>query len=75
MKPSAALLILALALPAAGCGSLEPAVRPYERSLLDDPIMAPDRDPVSSNFERRVHECSEGARGGSGHVLTSRSCY
>lgn len=74
MKPIAALLIVALALPAAGCGGFEPAVKPYERSLLNDPIMDRDRDPVSSRHMRRVYECGEGARGGSGHPLSSRSC-
>jgi hypothetical protein len=75
MKTLASLLILALALPAAGCGSFEPAVRPYERALLDDPVMDRDRDPVSSGYMRHVYECGEGARGGTGEALTSRSCY
>jgi len=74
MKSLAAILILALALPAAGCGRLEPAVKPYERSLLNDPIMDPGRDPASSGFMRRVHECGEGARGGAGGAPTRGSC-
>jgi len=75
MKASAALLTLALALPVAGCGNFEPAVRPYERSLLEDPIMDRDRDPASSRYVRHVRECGEGARGGTGEALTSRSCF
>lgn len=75
MKPLAALLALALSLPLAGCGGFEPAVRPYERSLLTDPIMDRGRDPVASGYLRHVHECGEGARGGTGEALTSRSCY
>jgi len=75
MKPLAGLLILALALPSAGCGGLEPSVKPYERSLLNDPIMDRDRDPVSSGYMRRVYECGEGARGGTGDAPASRSCY
>ena len=75
MKPIAALLIVAVSLQAAGCGGFEPAVKPYERSLLDDPIMDRDRDPVSSRYIRRVYECGEGARGGSGDAPAHRSCY
>jgi len=75
MKPLAALLFLALVLPASGCGRLEPAVRPYERSQLNDPVMDPERDPVAANYMRRVLACGEGARGGNGQALPSRSCY
>jgi hypothetical protein len=59
-------LLLALTLPATGCGRLEPSVRPYERGLLADPIMRPDPDPVSSSYMRRVNESGEGARGATG---------
>jgi hypothetical protein len=31
----------------AGCSSIEPWVKPYERDKLADPIMALDGDPVS----------------------------
>ncbi len=54
---------------------MEPAVRPYERSLLNDPIMDPDRNAEAAAYMRHVQECGEGARGGSGGALTSRSCY
>ena len=54
-----ALLVLA------GC-SIEPWVKPYERDRLADPIMALDRDPVSSSYIHHVHESREGARGASG---------
>ena len=51
MKPAR----LALRRPAArcaasGCSRLEPWVKPYEREDLADPIMAWDRDPVSSSY-------------------------
>ena len=74
MKSLAALLILVLALPTAGCGGLEPAVKPYDRSLLNDPIMDRDRDPISSQHLRRIQECGEGARGGTGHAPVGGAC-
>jgi len=60
----AALLLLLAA--ASGCARVEPWVRPYERENLADPIMAWDRDPVSSSYMRHVYESREGARGASG---------
>ncbi len=50
----------------AGCGSIEPWVKPYERDRLADPIMALDGDPVSSSYTQHVYEAREGARGGEG---------
>lgn len=61
-----ALAVLALLFAAAGCSSVEPWVKPYERENLADPIMAWDRDPVSSSYMRHVYEAREGARGGGG---------
>lgn len=63
MRP--ALLAIA-ALLAAGCGSIEPWVKPYEREHLADPIMALDGDPVSSSYLDHVYETREGARGATG---------
>jgi hypothetical protein len=74
MKLLAAILILVLALPATGCSGFEPAVRPYERSMLNDPIMDRDRDPISSSHMRRIQECGEGARGGTGNAPAG-GCY
>lgn len=48
-----------------GC-SIEPWVKPYERDDLADPIMAFDRDPVSSSYIHHVYESREGSRGASG---------
>lgn len=59
---AAALAILAVT----GCARIEPWVKPYEREDLADPIMAWDRDPVSSSYMRHVYEAREGARGASG---------
>jgi hypothetical protein len=41
-------------------------VKPYERDRLADPIMASDRDPVSSAYMHHVFEAREGARGALG---------
>jgi hypothetical protein len=59
--PLAALLVLA------GCSSsVEPWVKPYERQNFADPIMALDRDPVSTAYINHVFEAREGARGAVG---------
>ena len=57
----------------AGC-SIEPWVKPYERDRLADPIMALDRDPVSSSYIHHVHESREGARGASGSAGGGCGC-
>jgi hypothetical protein len=62
---SLALVVVSLVL-LAGCGRLEPWVKPYERDRLADPIMSFDRNPVSGSYIDHVHEAREGARGASG---------
>ncbi len=49
-----------------GCAPIEPWVKPYERERLADPIMAFERDPVSTAYIDHVFESREGARGGTG---------
>ena len=49
-----------------GCSQVEPWVKPYEREDLADPIMAWNRDPISSSYMQHVYDSREGARGGSG---------
>ena len=66
MKNVARLLCMASLLLAAGCGSVEPWVKPYERQNFADPIMALDRDPVSSAYINHVFEARDGARGAVG---------
>ena len=51
---------------AAGCGGIEPWVKPYERDRLADPIMSLDMNPVSTSYTQHVYESREGARGGEG---------
>ena len=65
MRHRAAILIATLLL-AAGCSNVEPWVKPYERQNLADPIMAADRNPVSTSYLNHVFEAREGARGALG---------
>jgi len=61
------LLSLALAaLVLAGCGNIEPWVKPYERQALADPIMSFDANPVSTAYLDHVFDAREGARGANG---------
>ena len=63
---SGLVLVLAVLAGTAGCSSIEPWVKPYERDRLADPIMALDMDPVSSSYLQHVYEAREGARGAEG---------
>jgi len=65
MRIRAALLLIAM-FAAAGCSSVEPWVKPYERQNFADPIMAVDRNPVASSYLNHVFEAREGARGALG---------
>ena len=58
--------IVALAVLLAGCSGVQPWVKPYERERLANPVMAWDREPLSSAFMDHVREVREGARGGTG---------
>ena len=69
---AAAVLLAAATL--AGCGRLEPWVKPYERERLADPVMAWDRDPLSSSYMHHVHENREGARGATGETGGGCGC-
>jgi hypothetical protein len=46
--------------------SIQPWVKPYERDRLADPIMAWDRDAISSGYIDHIQESREGSRGGTG---------
>jgi hypothetical protein len=64
------LLLAALA----GCTAPKPWVKPYEREHLADPIMAFDRNPISSGYLTHVFETREGAHGGTGAVGGGCGC-
>ena len=50
----------------AGCATPTPWVKPYERDRLADPIMAWDRDAISSAYLDNIRESREGSRGATG---------
>ena len=69
-----AFVALSLAVGLAGCGHIEPWVKPYERAALADPIMAATRDPVAEEYMHHVYEVREGARGASGSAGGGCGC-
>lgn len=66
--------IALLVISAAGCSSFKPWVKPYERGQLADPIMAFDRDPVSTKYLMHVYEAREAARGAEGSAGGGCGC-
>jgi hypothetical protein len=66
VRPARLVVAALFLLAAGGCSRIEPWVKPYERENLADPIMAWDRDPVSSSYMRHVYDSREGARGANG---------
>jgi len=66
--------LLAVSVVLAACSSVEPWVKPYERDRLADPIMAFDRDPVSSSYLHHVFDSREGARGALGSAGGGCGC-
>ena len=50
----------------AGCAAPKPWVKAYQRGYLADPIMAFEKDPVSSRYMNHVYEAREAARGAEG---------
>lgn len=67
-------LLAAMLATLAGCGGIEPWVKPYERDRLADPIMFLDHDPVSSAYIHHVYEAREGARGALGSAGGGCGC-
>jgi hypothetical protein len=74
MRRLATAALLATLVLIGGCGNVEPWVKPYERDRLADPIMASDRDPVSSSYMHHVFEAREGARGAFGSAGGGCGC-
>jgi uncharacterized protein DUF4266 len=69
-----AIAATALLASVSACSPIEPWVKPYEREHLADPIMALDRNPVSSTYLDHVFETREGARGATGAVGGGCGC-
>ena len=59
------LVALTTLLPA-GCASIEPWVKPYERERLADPIMKVQRDMLSEKNHEHIRVVREAARGATG---------
>jgi Domain of unknown function (DUF4266) len=72
----AAALLAALSLGAglAGCTSIEPWVKPYEREHLADPIMALSRNSIAASYRDHVFETREGSHGATGAVGGGCGC-
>jgi hypothetical protein len=62
----AVVVALTLMFLVSACAPIEPWVKPFERENLADPIMAFDRNPVSTAYLDHVFESREGARGATG---------
>jgi uncharacterized protein DUF4266 len=56
------------------CTPIQPWVKPFEREHLADPIMAFDRNPVSSAYLDHVFDAREGSRGASGSAGGGCGC-
>jgi len=67
-------LLAACALSTAACSNIQPWVKPYERDRLADPIMAWDRDAISSAYLDHIREAREGSRGASGSAGGGCGC-
>jgi hypothetical protein len=67
-------LLAACVLMMAACSSIQPWVKPYERDRLADPIMAWDRDAISSAYLDHIREAREGSRGASGSAGGGCGC-
>ncbi|WP_019674987.1 DUF4266 domain-containing protein [Arsukibacterium perlucidum] len=68
-KPCSATKLLATVvalLSLAGCASIEPWVKPYQRAELADPIMAFGRHPVALQHSAHVRDSREAAKGADG---------
>ena len=67
-------LLAGVVLMTAACGNIQPWVKPYERDKLADPIMAWDRDAISSGYLDHIREAREGSRGATGSAGGGCGC-
>jgi Domain of unknown function (DUF4266) len=68
------LLAAATLVGVTACNPIQPWVKPFERENLADPIMAFDRNPVSTSYLDHVYEAREGARGAMGSAGGGCGC-
>jgi uncharacterized protein DUF4266 len=73
-RAAALLTALALATALAGCTSVEPWVKPYEREHLADPIMALSRSSIAATYRDHMFETREGSHGATGAVGGGCGC-
>jgi hypothetical protein len=65
-RPPVVLLAVLAGVLLAGCASIEPWVKPYERERLADPIMKFSREALPDRHREHVFVVREGARGATG---------
>ena len=73
MKKMIVLLSL-LTISACSIKPIKPWVKAHEREVLSSPIMAFERDPVSTRYINHVYESREGARGAEGSAGGGCGC-
>ena len=74
MRGLGPLAMAGLVLMTAACSNIQPWVKPYERDRLADPIMAWDRDAISSGYLDHIREAREGSRGATGSAGGGCGC-
>ena len=74
MRIRGLLVVFAIVAASAGCSSIEPWVKPYDRENLADPIMAFTRSPISQEFLDHVFDTREGSRGATGSAGGGCGC-
>lgn len=61
-----ALAVALMLVTTAGCSSIEPWVKPYERDRLADPVMSQSRHGSASSYMHHVYQSRESSRGSEG---------
>jgi hypothetical protein len=67
-------LLAGAVLLTAACSNIRPWVKPYERDRLADPIMAWERDAISTAYLDHIREAREGSRGATGSAGGGCGC-
>ncbi|MGO8830867.1 MAG: DUF4266 domain-containing protein [Steroidobacteraceae bacterium] len=67
-------LLAGAVLLTAACSNIQPWVKPYERDRLADPIMAWERDAISTGYLDHIREAREGSRGATGSAGGGCGC-